>query len=652
VWAAEWGMRPRYHVAPARNWMNDPNGPICHEGVWHLFYQQCPAGKEWSFGIEWGHVLSDDMVTWRRAPQAIVPTPGHYDAAGCFSGCVTVDGDGSPVMLYTGVRMRDKMWPREGHGPEELPPEGRDLKLEFIESQLAAVADPGDPELKTWRKCERPVIELPPRNDLEGFRDPFIFQRGGNGKEWIMLVGSGVRGQGGAVLVYRSYDLTNGWTYDGFLCEGCPGNMWECPLLVPLNALPMRRPNAHSALLRKNHSVETHLCSLADGHDKGWTPGPGMKRTSSTLSMDTCLQKHLLCISPDAPNNPVLCWLGTYADGRFDIEEASGPFLLDLGDVVYAPNVTRDAQGRWVLWGWLQEKDPPTYLDHAGCLSVPRVLYIQGDHLVQEPAAELAALRRECLWHEIDFAIHHEATSLSAVTGPSLYIEISILREMSKAVGIVIPSWRANGVGTAVIMYDWKRSQLKVVTHTIAFDPNHPFAPGCRETGGSIRRAPGAMLELRIFLDASCLEIFTGDGQVLSTRVYRGPAGAADADPGIDLVSLGGHARVARVAAYQMSTIWEAECARRQVEVAQIEKMIPNPMGAVGVPEVAKPRGGETGFGGECGVLDKVVEEEYEERQVEMGASFLLDGGWGWKVPTLTDVSRTLQRLLWGASVG
>ena len=68
-------------------------------------------------------------------------------------------------------------------------------------------------------------------------------------------------------------------------------------------------------------------------------------------------QTHLLCISPDAPTNPVLYFLGDYLDGRFDLEHAAGPFRLDLGDVLYAPNTTRDpCTGRQILWGWLQER--------------------------------------------------------------------------------------------------------------------------------------------------------------------------------------------------------------------------------------------------------------------------------------------------------
>ena len=55
---------------------------------------------------------------------------------------------------------------------------------------------------------------------------------------------------------------------------------------------------------------------------------------------------HWLCISPDAPTNPVLYWLGnmSHNPSRFLLESAKGPLHLDLGDVLYAPNLLVDAQ--------------------------------------------------------------------------------------------------------------------------------------------------------------------------------------------------------------------------------------------------------------------------------------------------------------------
>jgi beta-fructofuranosidase len=86
----------------------------------------------------WGHATSKDLVRWERQPTALAPTPGSLDADGCFSGCATVASDGTPVLLYTGVRRREN----PECGP--LPPPEHDLNLPFIESQLAAVAVPGE----------------------------------------------------------------------------------------------------------------------------------------------------------------------------------------------------------------------------------------------------------------------------------------------------------------------------------------------------------------------------------------------------------------------------------------------------------------------------------------------------------------------------
>lgn len=102
--------------------------------LFHLcrFYQHIPNGCEWDFGIVWGHAVSRDLVTWQHLPVALSPTRGALDADGCFSGCALVDSDGTPTILYTGVRLRSN--PECGI----LPPADCDLNLPFIEAQLVA----------------------------------------------------------------------------------------------------------------------------------------------------------------------------------------------------------------------------------------------------------------------------------------------------------------------------------------------------------------------------------------------------------------------------------------------------------------------------------------------------------------------------------
>ena len=40
-------FRPVYHHTPLYGWMNDPNGMVYQDGVWHLFYQYNPFGSQW-----------------------------------------------------------------------------------------------------------------------------------------------------------------------------------------------------------------------------------------------------------------------------------------------------------------------------------------------------------------------------------------------------------------------------------------------------------------------------------------------------------------------------------------------------------------------------------------------------------------------------
>ncbi|PYX42138.1 MAG: hypothetical protein DMG81_02185 [Acidobacteria bacterium] len=39
--------RPQFHLLPAANWMNDPNGPIYYRGRYHMFFQYNPNGAFW-----------------------------------------------------------------------------------------------------------------------------------------------------------------------------------------------------------------------------------------------------------------------------------------------------------------------------------------------------------------------------------------------------------------------------------------------------------------------------------------------------------------------------------------------------------------------------------------------------------------------------
>lgn len=64
---------PKFHIASEGGWINDPNGLCYYKGRWHVFYQLHPYGTQWGL-CHWGHVSSEDMVTWRREPIAFAPS--------------------------------------------------------------------------------------------------------------------------------------------------------------------------------------------------------------------------------------------------------------------------------------------------------------------------------------------------------------------------------------------------------------------------------------------------------------------------------------------------------------------------------------------------------------------------------------------------
>ncbi|MFO7778836.1 MAG: glycoside hydrolase family 32 protein [Nitriliruptoraceae bacterium] len=227
--------RPHVHLRPEQGWTNDPTGPIRWRERTHLFHQYNPDGGYWD-RPHWGHLVSDDLVRWRRRPIALSPTPGGPDAEGCFSGCVVIDGD-EAVMAYTGV---------VGPNVQGQP-------------QVTCLARSCDALLDHWVKDPaNPVTTGPDDRRLLGFRDPFLWQD--DDGRWWQAVGAGSREAGGVVLLYSSRDLHR-WEAHGPLLAKADldaldptvwtGSMWECPVLL-------RGRDGDALLLSIHGVVDTH----------------------------------------------------------------------------------------------------------------------------------------------------------------------------------------------------------------------------------------------------------------------------------------------------------------------------------------------------------------------------------------------------------
>ncbi|MDE7403281.1 MAG: hypothetical protein K2M87_07720, partial [Muribaculaceae bacterium] len=99
-------MRARYHGQPGMNWTNETHGLYYNNGdkKWHAFFQRTGSTPMMSHQ-HWGHIVSDDMITWHDDVPVLAPSES-YDIKGCWSGCVFSDPEfnsGNPTIIYTGV---------------------------------------------------------------------------------------------------------------------------------------------------------------------------------------------------------------------------------------------------------------------------------------------------------------------------------------------------------------------------------------------------------------------------------------------------------------------------------------------------------------------------------------------------------------------
>lgn len=192
--------RPRVHFAPARNWMNDPNGLIHHDGVFHLYFQHNPEGPDWG-NMSWGHATSADLLTWHEHPVAL-----RFDEdEEVFSGSVVFDEANS-----------------SGFGTADSPPLIALYTSASARGQAQALASSADGGY-TWAK-HGVVLD----RGTSHFRDPRVFR---HEDHWVMVAVEAVDRQ---VHLFRSDDLREWSPLSVFGPYGAPEGIWECPDLFPL----------------------------------------------------------------------------------------------------------------------------------------------------------------------------------------------------------------------------------------------------------------------------------------------------------------------------------------------------------------------------------------------------------------------------------
>lgn len=193
--------RPLYHHTPLYGWMNDPNGMVYKDGVWHLCYQWNPFGSKWQ-NLSWGRSTSRDLIHWEHQGAVLEP-----DGLGMiFSGSSAIDstnsagfGANSIVAMYTSAAA----------------------------SQIQSLAYSTDGGNTFTTYPTNPVLTL----ESEA-RDPNIFWNN-ESKQWTLVLANALEKE---MLIFTSPNMKQ-WTLQSSFGKGigAQDGVWECPDLFQLN---------------------------------------------------------------------------------------------------------------------------------------------------------------------------------------------------------------------------------------------------------------------------------------------------------------------------------------------------------------------------------------------------------------------------------
>lgn len=458
-------FRPVFHYTPERNWMNDPNGPLYANGQYHLFYQYNPNGLEWG-DISWGHAVSDDLVTWTELPVAL---PADL-----------------PNMVFSGsaVVTRDD--------PASLCPPGTSELVDdcIIAAYTWHLVDPGtgltrqDQRLAVSRDdgltfepyAGNPVIDF----ELVDFRDPNVFWHEESDR-WIMLVALPVERQ---IVFFASDDLVTWEETSRFGPTGAIDGLWECPVLLEL---PMLDGSGSRWVLKVDHQ---------SGHVTG---GSGAQY-----------------------------FVGDFDGREFVTELGAPPRWVDWGADFYCAMAFSNAPAHpagpaWIGWmsNWDYASLTPTF-PWRGAMTVPRRVALDDRDgvatLVQSPVETIDDLRGP----SVEFAGDDVASLNDELAQVEFPEALDLVAELdvgdADAIGLDLVLGDASAVR---IGFDAASSTLTVDRTNSGAVPVPSF--------GLPHLAPltpsNGMIELRVLVDRSSVEVFADDGTVVFTELVFPDAG-------------------------------------------------------------------------------------------------------------------------------
>lgn len=449
-------FRPLYHFTPEKNWMNDPNGMVWHDGEWHLFYQYNPFGDKWGH-MSWGHAVSRDLLTWEHLPVALAEENG--------------------VMIFSGSAVVDEK-NTSGFGVDGKPPMVAIYTAHTEKNQSQALAYSND-RGRTWTKYSgNPVLDI----GAKDFRDPKVMWHAPT-QRWIMTVAWSLERK---VRFYASPDLKN-WTHlSDFGPAGSITGIWECPDLIPLKV----EGTADRKWLL--------IVNVGSGAPAGGSGGQYFLGDFDGRQF-----------TPHAPRpaGEGARWLDFGPDFYAGVTWSGGP-----------PGDGRSILLGWMS-NWEYANDVPTS-PWRSAMSVPRELSLRrsGDDfvLIQQPVRELSGLSAPA--RVFPGGSMAEANAwLAAETGGgnTLDLSLTLSPDADGSCGLDV---FAGPDGAVHLVANLKQGTLQLDrTRSGLTDFNPKFRRVAKATLPA--REATAPWKLRLLLDACSVEVFTEEGAVALTSL-------------------------------------------------------------------------------------------------------------------------------------
>ena len=329
---------------------------------------------------------------------------------------------------------------------------------DYNETQYLAFSNDGVVFNKYKKK--NPVISFSPDSSKD-FRDPKVWK---HENYYYVVLGSQTSENLGRVLLYRSSDMAY-WEYLSEVAKsnGDLGYMWECPDFFELNG--------SYVLLMSPQGI------------------PAANRTGDRFQNDY--------------QTGYIIGNFNYATGRF-VETV--PFQeIDYGHDFYATQ-TQEKDGKRYLIAWMGSWDgayPERADGWAGAMTIIRELTLRGDRILMKPVDAITSLRGAA-------PVFNETLAATATSIISLNKTGELIVDFNLAQNLSLTIKGANDAQLVVLK--WTVSTGKISLERI------------NGTVSELRQGlwnPVSVHTLRIFLDASSIEVFCGEGEVVfSSRVY------------------------------------------------------------------------------------------------------------------------------------